>query len=183
MNMGQRTSCRAKKRRHRALSMVEAVVSIIIVGVALVAALQVAAMSKSALRIRAERLQGRVLAEQLMQEILAQAYVDPQGADPMCGPSAAELVPGNRSLFDDVDDYCGWSESPPQYKTPQGQPSSITMPNLTGWERSARSDWLLAPAMSVSASDTGIKRLTVTVKFRGRVVAESVALRCGKPAA
>ncbi len=52
------------------------------------------------------------------------------------------------------------------------------MTELVGWSRSVNVDWVSAanPAL-VMASEQGVKRITIQVKFRDEVVAELTAIR------
>lgn len=172
------------RRRSPAFTLAEAVVSMLLVGLTLAAALRTAGMSKSALLVQAEQARGHVLAEQLMQEIFLQPYSDPNADDGVFGPGATEKATGNRTLFDDVDDYHGWTASPPQYKNPPdvSQPTSIVMSELTNWTEEVTVTWCEPKALDTpSTTDKGVKRITVTIKARNRVVAQLVALRCGTP--
>lgn len=52
-------------------------------------------------------MRGTALAEAMMEEILSKPYADPQGAATL-GPDGGE---GNRSAFDNMDDYHGYTEA------------------------------------------------------------------------
>ncbi len=155
----------------RGFSLVEVVICIGIVGIMLVAALNTVAVAKTMERKIGERTRGLLLAEQLISEILITDYADAAGGSSSFGLGSAENT-GNRSEFDDVDDYDNWSASPPQYK--DGTP--IT--HLTGWTRSVDVAWVTSTNLNSAVSyNTGIKKITVTVKFGGAEVASLTAYR------
>jgi hypothetical protein len=64
------------------------------------------------------------LADDLMSEILQLPYSDPDST-PTMGAETGETT-GTRYAFDDVDDYHGWSEQPPQPKKWRGAYSNTT---------------------------------------------------------
>lgn len=136
-------------QRRRGLTLTEVVVSSVFVGMLIVAALNV---TEIVLRMRldaAEQNDAHLLAEELMTEILQAYYKD---------PGAGSGGSGTRADFDDLDDYHGWSASPPQQK--DGTP----VPNAAGWRRSVAVDWVQpTDPNATSGSDFGLKRITVTV--------------------
>jgi PKD repeat protein len=112
-----------------------------------------------------------MLAQQLMAEIQMQAYADPDYGEDDFGLAAGKVT-GNRSLWDDVDDYDGWSASPPQYK------DGTALSGLVGWERSVTVDWVGPLDLSqVVGSNQGAKRIIVTVTRDDAVVARLTAIR------
>lgn len=168
------------------LTLVEMLVSTVLVGVLLVAALNTVGTARMGQRKLYERRQGQQLAATLMAEILAQPYADETQIDNLkseilvngrtvsasLGPEFGENLAGNRAAFDDIDDYQGWSASPPQERsgTPQAQ--------LAGWQRSVAVAYVQADDVSVlKGADEGAKRVTVSVAHEGVPVAELVALR------
>jgi hypothetical protein len=135
-----------------------------VVSLLLVAALQTVAAARSGEYKLAERNRALLLAQDLMAEILQQAY-----ADPAYGPGSfglgADEVTGNRSLFDDVDDYDGWQASPPQNK------DGSVIPWATGYKQAVSVMWVVSGSLSTrSLAETGIKRIEVTVERAGRPV-------------
>ncbi|MBU0617196.1 MAG: type II secretion system GspH family protein [Planctomycetes bacterium] len=177
MTSGASTTLRGPTSR-RGLTLVEMVISMVLVSVMLVAALHTVGASQLGQRKVHSRREGHLLAQDLVSEILWQEYADPvEGLDSF-GLSAAEAATANRSLFDDVDDYDGWSASPPQDKT------GTEYPNLDGWQRSVAVAWTDPTDFSLDVGDNqGAKRITVTVMQDGVVVAELVALKTiGLPA-
>ncbi len=175
--------------RRRGLTLVEMVISIALVGVMLVAALNTVGAAKLGQRALYGRLSGRQLAEDLMVEILQQDYADAASLYMIAGgifdtgfvtvtmgPEPGEDASGNRSAFDDLDDYNGWSASPPQEK------DGTVMGWLAEWQRSVVVNCVQSGDLSaLSPDEVGARRITVTVSRDGIPVAELVALRTVGP--
>lgn len=152
-------------------TMIEAVLSVVIVGLMLLAAMTaLGAVGTSRLSL-VEQQRGLALAESMLAEIVNLPYVDPDALPGgSLGPSAAEVAPGNRTLFDDVDDYHGWTASPLQWN------DGATIDNTIGWTREVTVAWV-DPNNPDTASviETGAKRISVTVK-RGDKIAATLAV-------
>ena len=165
-------SSRTAPKRRSGLTMVEVVVSMVIVAVLLAAALNTVGAVAMSRRTVTDRARAGGLAEDLMAEILDQAYEDPQSAPGTIGLEADEVANGNRALWDDVDDYNGWSASPPQQK------AGTIIAGFEEWTRrvSVARVQLVNPTQT-AGSDTGVKRITVTVLHGDKEAARLVALR------
>ncbi len=154
----------------RAFSLAEVVVATFIVGVMLVAALRTVGSAARGRVAMANHERGVLLAQQLMSEILQADYVEPDES-PVFGPEAGETG-GTRGAFDDVDDYHGWTASPPQAK------DGTALPGRADWERSVTvervNEDLLTQVVDV---DKGVKRITVTVSRGGQAYATLVTVR------
>lgn len=156
--------------RGRALSMVETVISIAIVGVMMVAALNAVGASRLGQKKTGDRGKGALLAQQLMSEILRQHYVEPVDA-PGFGRESSESG-GDRAAYDDVDDYDAWTASPPQNK------DGSVIPDLIGWQRSVEVDWVAPGDLQTPiGADQSVKRIIVTVSRDGVPVASLIAVR------
>ena len=153
---------RRNRLSRRAFSLVEALVSVMLVGLLIVAGLKSLDASTRRGTVEVDRLRARSLASDFLNEILLQPYQEPDGADhPLLGPESGEAT-GNRTLFDDVDDYAGWTSSPPS------DPSGMPIPSLVGWTRSVSVQWADPTTLAVVASpSTGLKKITVTVQKGG----------------
>ena len=108
---------------------------------------------------------GDSLAQDLMAEILNEAYEEPDDA-PNFGRESGEGV-GSRVNWDDVDDYAGWSKSPPKAK------DDTILSGFDAWTRSVEVVWVKpADLNTVVGTKTGVKRISVTVsrnrRFRRR---------------
>ena len=171
----------------RAFTLVEAVFATLLVGMLLVAAMSTAGASARLQGHASDRGCGELLAQGLMNEILIQAYRDP-GSSPIFGPEPGETTtPPSRTHFNDVDDYNAWSESPPQNKDGTTitvtNPDGTTSPAFPGWTRSVSVAWVNSSDLTTAASsETGIKRIIVTVTHNGALVATCVALKANNPA-
>ena len=117
-----------------------------------------------------------MLAASLMAEILQQAYLDP-GAAPIFGREPLESTT-TRVDADDVDDYTGLREAPPQNK------DGTKLPGVSDWELQVNVT-LVDPndLTATSTTDLGAKRILVSAVHQGKVVAELWAVKTGKPSA
>jgi hypothetical protein len=169
--------------------------SVVLVGIVLVGALNIVGTARVGQRQLDNRRRGHQLAQDLMSEILQHRYADPegsiwlwyeyqnemdkagvltkymQGISATMGPDAYDGFTTNRSPFDDIDDYHGWSASPPQHR------DGTVMSGLPGWRRAVVVEPLKPDRMEVSDKDHGRKRVTVTVSLDDVPVAELVTLR------
>jgi len=168
----RRSGSGSRRPRWTAFTLIEVVISTLIVSLMLVAGLQAVGAVRAAGQWVDGRGCGMLLAQDLLAEILQQAYADPAWGLGTLGPGADETVTGNRSLYDDVDDYNGWQASPPQYK--DGTPIAWA----TGYERAVAVTWVNPNNPNqVVGSESNVKRITVTVRRNGKEVAQLVALR------
>ena len=158
----------------RAVTLIECAGAAIILGLMITAGLRAAAGAGAAQAVSARALTGSLLAEGLMNEITARSYAEPSGATTM-GIDSGEVA-SNKTTFDDVDDFHNWTESPPQ--SPDGSP----IPNMISWSRSVKvyRAQLAAPD-SNSASESGLKRIEVSVTCAGKLVCRISALRAVDP--
>jgi type II secretory pathway pseudopilin PulG len=162
------------RRSKHGLTLVEAVMSCLVVSLLLVAALRAASAASLYQYKTADRARARFLAGQLMTDIMSLSYEDPL-VTPLFGLEAGELST-SKGTFDDVDDFNGWTESPPQDR--DGNAAS----ELTGWQRSVAVAWVSSANLStVSATETGVKRVTVTVKKGNQTLATRVAIKVKAP--
>lgn len=145
----------APNRRRRGLSLVEVIVSMLLVGILLVGSLRSVGGVFRAWDA-SQRIHDRTgLAQQLMSEILQQHYEDPN-AIPLLGIEGLELST-DRSLWNDVDDYHGWSAAP---ETKDGTP----LAGFDAWRRSVSVEIVrITSPTQVSLLDQGLKRITVRV--------------------
>ena len=165
------------------MTLVESAIGILLVGLVLAAALNTVGASVTSRHKTADMGRGRLLAQSLVTEILKQPYAEPEeladlladiatlGYRTFVPPMPTEL-PANRSPFDSVTDYAGWTASPPQYK------DGTVMPGLIGFTRSVCIDWVSPNDLDTHQDkDYGIKRVTVIVERDGREVAVLTALK------
>lgn len=153
-------------------TLVEAVVSLVVVGVMMAAAMNLVGGARMTLARSTDRARGTQLAMDLMSEVLQKDYEEPNGT-PAFGREADESA-SNRALYDDVDDYQGWNESPIKDRTGRAVES------FTGWSRGVTVEPMKLGATSLTSSDASvadIKRITVTVKKGNLQVASLTAYR------
>jgi hypothetical protein len=144
--------------------------AVVLVSGLMVVTMNLAGVSRVAQQGVSETGIGQLLAAALMSEILALPYEEPLDAVAF-GREAGELAT-SRAAYDDVDDYNGWTESPPQDK------SGKVLPDRTGWRRQVAVARVNPNALDVtSLLETGAKRITVTVTHESREVAVLVAIR------
>lgn len=169
-------SPRRSARSFRGLTLIEVAISVVIIGGMMVAALTTVGTASLGRRINADRQVGRLLAEQLMTEILSKSYVEPgQFGEGLLGREPSESG-GIRTDWDDVDDYAGWSASPPEME--DGTP----IPDRTGWGRAVQVDFVnLFNHNTVVTTSQGLKRIIVSVTHNGAEVASLTAAK-GKSA-
>lgn len=151
-------------------TLIECVVSIVLVGVLLIAAMNATGMTTRLAVNLDDRMRAQRLAADLMDEILLQAYEDADNPGTL-GLETGENT-GNRSLFDDVDDYASWTSSPPKDR------SGNTLEGLSGWTHSVSVAWADPATLgSTAASNTGLKRCAVTISKNGTTLASVTAYR------
>ncbi len=161
------------RQSNSGLTLLEVILSTFLVGVVLVGALQCVGAVVRGKTSTGNQLRAQMLAEQLMSEILAAAYKEPH-TTPLFGPETGEpsTNTGPRTGYDDVDDFHLWDRSPPVTRT------GAVIPNLAGWRRRVTVQWVrLADPSQVSATDQGVKRVTIEVSLNDAVLATCVFLR------
>ncbi len=158
------------RRRRRALSLIEVVASTIIVAMMSVAALDSLGAATRSAESLGDRAVALGLAEELMAEIVQQPYAEPTQT-PAFGRESGEAA-SPRSGFDDVDDYNGWNQSPPQYL------DGTAIPDRTNWRhRVTISRVLPSNPAQTSATESGAKRIQVIIEHNGEVMVERFAVR------
>ena len=168
--MKSRRRHRGSWRLDRGMGLIETVMCMLLISAMLVGSLQLLAASKSAEMHAARQSVGRQLAEDLMAEILSLAYED-SNPDGVIGRESESG--GNRSTWNDIDDYDGWKQSPPEHKD-GGQIAGLS----SGWERSVDVEWVVKDNVDlVSGAETSVKRVIVSVSFAGELITEKVAIR------
>ena len=142
--------------RSGGLSLIEAVISMVIVATLMVMALSTLGTLARARQVQSAQCRAPALARRLMSEIFQTCYEEPD-ATPVFGPESPEAG-YSRADYDDVDDYNGWSASPPRMK------DGTVVENLTGWTRSVTVQYVDPDSIGTpTGSDYGLKRITVTV--------------------
>jgi MSHA pilin protein MshD len=158
----------------RGVSLMEVTLSTMIVGMLMVASLKSFGQVTSGRNESADDVRAKHLCRQLMAEIMSKAYEEPVNT-PQFGREAGEPA-SYRTQWDDVDDYNGSNNSAP-YDIDGWALDGFS----AAWSRAVSVDFVTAADPSVVAgSDEGLKRIKVTVRKNGSIVAEMVALRSDK---
>ena len=166
--------CRQLLRRRPqsrcAFSLLEVSISALITGVLLVAAMRTLGASLRSGLETSDRSRADLLAQDLMAEVLSMAYVEPTETI-VFGPETSETG-DTRALFDDVDDFHNWDESPPTY------PDGTVIPNFAAWRRTVVVQNVKISDLTQLASPAeGVKRITVNVQRNGVTIATLTAAR------
>ena len=156
-------------RRTPGFTLVEAVISIVLVGVLLVAAINTLGATAVSTRNIEHQALGYTLAADLMAEILSQAYEEP--VDNVAFGRESGESGGSRVDWDDVDDYDGWSATPPETKDEE------PLDGYDQWTRSIEVASVNPTSLNDRVGNTGVKRIIVTASFKGVPAAELVAIR------
>ncbi len=158
-------------RVSRGISLVECVVSTLLVGILMTTSLQSVGMSLRQQTSSRQSVIAAALANGLVSEIVAQSYMEPGATSSGITRESGESG-GSRASYDDVDDYHGWSASPPQTR------GGVAMAEYAGWQRAVTVEWVtLTNVLPNPVVETGVKRITVTVRLNGTVLATRIAFR------
>jgi MSHA pilin protein MshD len=148
---------RVRARRGAAgFTIVESVMSVLIVAGVLVASLGTVGAIGRARQVQVERAAAGHLATQVLAEVVQAAFQEPGASGtPAIGPDSGEL---SRGSFDDVDDYDGLDMSPPTLR------DGTAMPDYAGWRVRVFVRAVDAvDSLVVTDSATTMKRVRVTV--------------------
>ena len=150
--------------RTRGLAMIEVLISAIIIAVLFIAAVSTAASARGARQRALDLTTGQSLARMLMSEIDRVAYCEP-GTLPTStlGREAGEVA-GQRTTFDDLDDYAGYTQSPATLRD-----GTVIAGSLWRWEVSVAH--LASLSGTTTPVETGLRQVTVSVYRGQRLVA------------
>ena len=159
---------RSNKHMLPGITLAETVVSTLIIGLVLVSTIQIVGPIVRSGSVMADRTVASNLANELSEEIATKLFTSPLLADlESMGPGAGET----RATYDDIDDYHGLSNSPPQLSDMR------VLSTLSGWTRTVKVVHVNMNDPSVdSANYTGLKRVTVTVSKNGIELASVISL-------
>lgn len=156
-------------QRRRGSTLVEAMVSALLVGILSVGTLTaIGAVSRSR-QLMNTRVRAHDLAQMLLAEVLQKHYLDDLVPESGIGLNPGEVAP--RINFDDVDDFHNWDATPPVDHS--GNP----LAEYPGWRRQVFVQWVNPGNLVPSVSETQLKKITVRVTSPLGVVTEVHSLR------
>lgn len=147
---------RSQHRKTSGFTLVEALMAVVIVSGVLVAAVGTFGAIGRGRQAQVDRVAAAHLASRLMSEIEQCYYMEPgSSASATLGPEAGESA---RDAFDDVDDYSGYTASPPKLR------NGTALTGYTNWTHAVTVDRAsVNDPSATSATETGLKRIRVTV--------------------
>ncbi len=159
------------KQSRRAITLAETVISILLISFVLASTLQIVGPLSRSSALQADRLVAANLASELAEEIATKQFLDSNAASPDdIGIDGDDSV-FTRSNFDDIDDYHGWSSSPPKMSY------GVTNSSLNGWTRTVDVKHVLVnDPGTTSGSYTGLKKIIVRVYKDGVLLADTRSL-------
>lgn len=162
-------------RRHgtRGFSLIETVLAMMLASGVVIAAMSVVTSSLRAEQWARQRVEGERLASELLAEVCALDFEESGSVGSFGREGVRETAATARSGLDDIDDFNGWTESPPQNH------DGTVRDDLAGWTCSVRVERVSVanPTGPAVTYDSRAKRITVTASWRGVPVAEQSALR------
>lgn len=156
--------------KRRGFNLLEVTISTLLVGILLIGSMNTTGTLIQRHGVRAQNDVKLALAHDLLSEVQQAAFEDPEGGTGF-GVDWGESS-GERSDFDDVDDYHNWNENIIQDRSGQ------TLSGYAGYSRSIVVEPVrLDDSSVVSSSSTDLKRITVSVKGPDGAIQTMVALR------
>jgi len=157
----------------RGFTLVEASLAMLLLSVLLVAGMRASTAAVVAQRTAMLRAQASLLADGMVDEIMSKRYADPDQT-PVFGRESGEGTA--RSTWDDVDDYHGLNE------TVIGAPDGTPVPGASGLSRRVSVDFVQPTAPGITAAgETGVKRVSVTVRHGTATYAVRTVYRTAAP--
>lgn len=161
-----------QSRARSGFSLIESMLALVLASGAMVAALGVIGAAARSEAYAQRRAIGQTLVSELLLEACAMSFEQP-GWVGSFGVSGAEVGTSARSVFNDVDDFNGWTESPPKDR------DGTARTDLAGWRRT-----VLVERVSLANHDGGavaydsrVKRVTVTAQYNGTPIWSASAIR------
>lgn len=170
---GHGLSNRNSPSARRAFSLLEVVISTFLVGMVVVASMRALGATVRSTQLTNDRGRAVLLADAMISEIQRANYND--RVNSVFGRETDETA-SDRSQHDDVDDYDGWSATPPEFST------GNAFDGLAGWQRSVVVEHVDSDDLSTVLADSvddGVKRIRVTVQRNGDLLAELTAIVTG----
>ncbi len=157
--------------RSHGITLMETAIGTLLVGGVLAATLQLVGPTVRSTALAGDRVIAAAIADLYLDEILAKAYADPTHDTGVIGIETGETA-GDRTTYDDVDDYHGWTG------TPMG-PDGVSMGQIgPGWQVQVQVAFVTTKDPAAPAAvDNGVKRVTVTVTRNGTVFCRRIGIR------
>lgn len=155
-----------RKKQRNGYTMIEVAMSTFVMAVLLIAAMNVAGSSIKSQHDNSTNSRSNLIAKSLMSEIVNRPFED-LNQTPGFGLESGESS-SNRSAFDDVDDYNGWSKAPPE------DASGTALANASGLTRTVTVFKAAPSNLTVAANNGPVKVIKVKVLRDAEVVAELV---------
>ncbi len=170
----------------KGMTLVEVMLALTVMTTGMLGTLSLFSAGLNAVLKNRAKLTAVVLAQDLLEEILIKAWQDPVTPGEPLGPDDSESRPGATpdAVFDDMDDYHNFNESPPT--TVEGNPmngttalSGQTLPDYSSYRRSVVVEYVNDDLSTSTASQTDYKRITVTVGYstRGNFTVSQIVAR------
>lgn len=150
---------RSGRRGRRAVSIVEALLASTVLAIISAAAVLPFTAGIQHTQEAAKLEEAVALGQALMEEILARPFVGPDGAVYNPGPGPGET---SKPLYDEIDDFDGYSESVGGLKDFQNQP--VTDPEAQEFRREASVQYVTFPNQQASDAN-GFVRIEVRVYY------------------
>lgn len=160
--------------QQRGLTLIEVLISIILVSSMLLVSLAASANLMRNSNSRRDIRQGQLLATQLLDEVTVMDYRDRNS--PVFGLEADELG-SDRTTFDDVDDYSGYTQSPPTAR------DNTQIEGYDGWTISIEvipADWVTGGITTTTANAASpLRQVTVSCTSPDGVSTDASTLVAG----
>lgn len=152
------------------MTLVEVIVSMLLLTAVLGGALSAVTLSARGQNSTSDALTARMLAADLLEVICDFPYDDP--ADNTEFDVGGDEVDADKTTFDDLDDFHGWTETPPS------RMNGTAIPGASAWTRTVTVEWVdpLSPS-TTSGSESGAKLVTITVERAGATYASMSRVR------
>lgn len=158
---------RAHPRSARAFTLVETIISIVLVSILLAGALTAAGAAARFRQSTSARDFASMLANDLAEEMAGKSYGSTAG-----GTIGATTLSGTRAGVTTIDQYHGLVESPPATW------NGVGISGAGGWTRSTTVERVLSKSPStVTTDETGVKRITIRLSRGSTVYAKVSFLR------
>jgi hypothetical protein len=146
------------------MTITEAMIGMLVLAVAVGGALQATSVARRESILADERAIARSILGGVALPLEALPYADPTAAPGAIGPEAGESLTGP-AHWDDLDDAHGWSGTPP-------------FASGAGWSASIAVVWVNpTDPTDVRTLESGLKRITITVRRGERVILQEVRFR------